>query len=77
MKHLYVNIGNDPEDIIIIYLKEDEAIQASIRNPNNRVEVFEKTFDFNGDFNGYLATSNYYKNGILYDNKGNKVETFI
>ncbi len=77
MKHLYVNIGSDPEDIIIIYLKEDEAIQASIRNSNSRIELFEKTFDLNGDFNGYLSTHNYYKNGILYDNKGNKIETFI
>ena len=42
-----------------------------------KLTVIEKTFDFNGDFNGYLATSNYYKNGILYDNKGNRIETFI
>jgi hypothetical protein len=66
MKHLYVNIGSDPEDIIIIYITEDQAIQASLRKPNSKVEIFEKTFDFNGNFNGYLATSNYYKNGILH-----------
>jgi hypothetical protein len=64
MKYIYVNIGRESEDIII-YIKEDEAIEASIRNPNSRVEIFEKTFDMNGHFNGYLSTHNYYKNGIL------------
>jgi len=63
--YLYVSIINDLEDRII-FLTEDQAIQASIRNPNRRVEIFEKTFDFNGNFNGYLATQNYYKNGVLY-----------
>lgn len=65
MKYLYVSIINDLEDMII-FLTEEQAIQASIRKPNTRVEVFEKTFDFNGNFNGYLVTSNYYKNGVLY-----------
>ena len=65
MEYLYVSIINDLEDRII-FLTKDQAIQASIRKPNTRVEVFEKTFDFNGNFNGYLATSNYYKNGLLY-----------
>lgn len=63
--YLYVSKINDLEDRII-FLTEDQAIQASIRNPNRRVEVFEKTFDLNGNFNGYLATQNYYKNGVLY-----------
>jgi hypothetical protein len=65
MEYLYVSIINDLEDRII-FLTKDQAIQASIRKPNTRVEVFEKTFDFNGNFNGYLATQNYYKNGVLY-----------
>jgi len=65
MEYLYVSIINDLEDRII-FLTKDQAIQSSIRNPNRRVEVFEKTFDFNGNFNGYLATKNYYKNGVLY-----------
>ena len=65
MEYLYVSIINDLEDRII-FLTEDQAIQSSIRNPNRRVEIFEKTFDFNGNFNGYLATQNYYKNGVLY-----------
>jgi hypothetical protein len=65
MEYLYVNVGSDPEDIIIIYITKDEAIQASLRNPNSRVEIFEKTFDLNGDFNGYLSARNYYKNGVL------------
>jgi len=63
--YLYVSKINDLEDRII-FLTEDQAIQASIRNPNRRVEVFEKTFDLNGNFNGYLATQNYYKNGVFY-----------
>ena len=65
MEYLYVSIINDLEDRII-FLTKEQAIQASIRKPNTRVEVFEKTFDFNGNFNGYLATQNYYKNGVLY-----------
>jgi len=63
--YLYVSKINDLEDRII-FITEDQAIQSSIRNPNRRVEVFEKTFDLNGNFNGYLATQNYYKNGVLY-----------
>jgi hypothetical protein len=64
MKYLYVNIGRDWTDSII-YMREDEAIQASLRNPNSRIEVFEKTFDLNGVFNGYMITHNYYKNRVL------------
>jgi len=47
-------------------MNEDEAIKASIRKPNSRVEIYEKTFDLDGNFNGYLATHNYYKNGVLF-----------
>ncbi len=65
LDYLYVRIYSDLEDSVI-FLTEDEAIQASIRNPNCRVEVFEKAFDLNGDFNGYISTHNYYKNGLLY-----------
>lgn len=65
MNYLYVNIGTDLTDSVI-YITEDQAIQASIRNPNRRIEVFEKTFDLNSAFNGYMTTHNYYKNGILY-----------
>jgi hypothetical protein len=65
MKYLYVNIGTDWTNSII-YVTEDQAIQASIRNPNSRIEVFEKTFDLNSLFNGYMTTHNYYTNGILH-----------
>jgi len=64
MEYMYVSIGNSWEDSVI-YLTEDKAIEASIRHPNRRVEIFEKTFDFDGNFNGYLSTYNYYKNGVL------------
>jgi len=65
LDYLYVSIINDLEDRII-FLTEEQAIQASIRKPNTRVEVFEKAFDLNGDFNGYISTHSYYKNGVLY-----------
>jgi hypothetical protein len=64
MEYLYVNIGNDWSNSIIYVIKE-QAIQESIRNPNRRIEVFEKTFDLNGNFNGYMTTHNYYTNGVL------------
>ena len=55
MKYVYVQIGSEWEDLVI-YLNKDEAIQTSIRKPNSRIEIFEKT----DDFNGYLPTYNYY-----------------
>lgn len=60
MKYVYVQIGSEWEDLVI-YLNEDEAIQISIRKPNSRIEIFEKP----DDFNGYLPTYKYYKNGLL------------
>lgn len=51
--------GSEWEDMIIILSKE-EAINASINHPNQRVELFSKT-----ETSGYKPTYNYYKNGIL------------
>jgi hypothetical protein len=51
--------GCEWEDIVIILSKE-EAINASINHPNQRVELFSKT-----ETSGYKPTYNYYKNGIL------------
>lgn len=56
---LLFGIGNEWEDIIILLSKED-AINASIKYPNARVEIFSKN-----DALGYTPTYNYYKNGNL------------
>ncbi len=64
LEYLYISIDSELENVI--YINEDQAIQASIRKPNSRVEIYEKTFDLDGNFNGYVSTHNYYKNGVLY-----------
>jgi hypothetical protein len=66
MELVYVMINNtsDWEDIII-YLNEEEAIQASKKYTNIRVEIFGKKTNCNG----YTPTYNYYLNGNLYKNK--------
>jgi hypothetical protein len=48
---------------MIIFLTEEEAIQASIKYSNSRIEIFSKANDF-----GYLPTYNYYKNGEIHNN---------
>ena len=61
MNSVYLFIyGCDWEDMIII-LTEEEAIRASIKYSNSRIEIFSKNTDF-----GYSPTYNYYKNGELY-----------
>lgn len=58
MDFIYVLlIGNEWEDINILFSKED-AINESIKNPNSRVEIFSKNNKL-----GYSPTYNYYKNG--------------
>ena len=60
MEFLYLlKKGSDWEDMII-FLTKEEAIQASIKYPNNSVEIFSRT-----DF-GYSPTYDFYKNGVLY-----------
>ena len=56
---LLFGIRNEWEDIIILLSKE-EAIDASIKYPNSRVEIFSKDITM-----GYTPTYNYYKNGNL------------
>lgn len=61
MDYTYLLINScDWEDMVII-VTEEEAIQASIKYPNSRVEIFGKNSDI-----GYSPTYNYYKNGELY-----------
>lgn len=52
--------GGEWEDMVI-FLTEEEAIQASIKYSNIRIEIFSKNADF-----GYSPTYNYYKNGEFY-----------
>jgi hypothetical protein len=61
MNYVYLLInGGDWEDMII-FLTEDEAIQASIKYSKLRIEIFSKNTDI-----GYSPTYNYYENGKLY-----------
>ena len=50
--------GSEWEDIAII-LSEEDAINASKKYPNNRVEIFTK------NKLGFTPSYNYYENGIL------------
>jgi hypothetical protein len=60
MIYVYLMInGSDWEDMII-FLSEEEAIDASIKHPDSRIEIFSNNTDFK-----YLPTYNYYKNGEL------------
>jgi hypothetical protein len=56
--YLFV-LGSEWEDVIV-FLSKEEAIQESIKFPNNRVEIFSKT-----NTSGYRPTYNYYQNGEL------------
>jgi hypothetical protein len=57
--YLLIQDGNDWEDMAII-LTEEDAINASRRNPFARVEIFGR--DEHGKF---TPTYSYYKNGLL------------
>ena len=61
MDFVYILInGNEWEDMVIFLSKED-AIQESLKYPNNRVEIFSK----NNISSCYNPTYNYYQNGEL------------
>ena len=62
MDFVYVLISSDWEDLVIFLCKE-EAINESIKHPNNRIEIFSRT-----DKPGYTPTYNYYENGIYIQN---------
>ena len=53
------------EDVVVI-LSEEEAINASIKYPDIKVEIFSKIQDL-----GYTPTYNYYKNGKYISNQNN------
>jgi len=60
MNYIFVLLGDkfDWEDMVI-FIDDDDAKTASIKNPDQRVEIFSKTK------NGYKPTNCYYKNGNL------------
>ena len=61
MEYIYVMISGEWEDSII-FLNKTEAVEASVKHPMGRVEIFEK----NDDSPGYSPTYSYYKNGVVY-----------
>ena len=59
MEYIYLLVcGSEWEDIIV-FLSEEDAIKASIENPNDRVEIFSKK----ENSTGYRPKYNYYENG--------------
>jgi hypothetical protein len=60
MELVYVLLPNNAEwEEITIFLDKQKAIDASIKYPKKRVEIF-------GDIgNGYIPTYKYIKNGIF------------
>lgn len=60
--YLLVRSGGEWEDNII-FLSKEEAINASIKYKNDRIEIFAK----NIQDTGYIPTYKYYKNGLYID----------
>ena len=56
MDFVYVLIGEDWEDMVIL-LSEEHAIKESVNHPRHRVEIFSK------NNHAYIPTYNFYKNG--------------
>lgn len=66
---IYV-LTNDEDtwENIVIYTTEMQAINASLKNPMSRVEIFMKNGeDYKG---GYVPTYNYYRQGSYISNNG-------
>ena len=60
MNYLFVLIDDVIDlDNMVIFIDDDTAKIASIKNPDKRVEIFTKTK------NGYKPSSCFYKNGVL------------
>ena len=64
MEYLYMMIcdGGEWEDMLV-YNTEDEAVHASIRNPDFRIEIFAR----NNGRGPFSPTYRYYQNGQLYE----------
>jgi len=60
-KLLYILTGNSEWEDIIIYDNKEDAINASLKYPTLRVEIFKQKIDEVG----YTPTYTYYKNGVI------------
>jgi hypothetical protein len=58
MDFLYVLVCGDEWEDLVVYVTKEEAIEASIKYTNARVEVFRKS-----EKGGYVPSYNYYKKG--------------
>lgn len=59
MEYLYVFIHGSEWENMIVFLSLDDAIKASIKYPEARVEIFSKKYNEIG----YRPSYNYYENG--------------
>jgi hypothetical protein len=59
MDFLYLLLNDGEWEDTIVYLNEEDAINASIFFPTLRVEIFTKTGK-----SGFVPSYNYYKNGV-------------
>ena len=58
MEYLFISIKNNSSiKDIKIFINKNDAIQESINNPSNRVEIFTKLNNL------YIPTYNYIRNG--------------
>jgi hypothetical protein len=58
MEYLFISIKNNSSiKDIKIFINKNDAIQESINNPSNRVEIFNKLNNL------YIPTYNYIRNG--------------
>jgi hypothetical protein len=62
MEFVYVFLYGCEWEDVVIFLSKEEAIEESIKHPNNIIEIFGKTTT------GYTPTYNYYKNGEFIQN---------
>lgn len=62
MEFVYVFLYGCEWEDVVIFLSKEEAIEESIKHPNNIIEIFSKTTT------GYTPTYNYYKNGEFFQN---------
>jgi hypothetical protein len=70
MDFVYAMINDGEWEDIVIYLNKQDAIEASIKYHDSRIEIFGK----NNNCNGYSPTYDYYKNGKIYETYDSKNE---
>ena len=58
-EYLYMFIGGDEWEDMVLFTSKEEAIEKSIQYPKQRVEVFQKKE------NGFVPTYCYYEKGVL------------